>query len=357
MTYAESLASIGAAADAEVASLLLSLNAAQSDLADALDANVAQDAAHAAEVAALEARIADLEAQVAALTPTDPVDPDPVTPAPTGALRYRPPVLVNPTTITLTNASRKATMDPTKDYIVRLGEVIDTPSGIELNGGRNVVLIGGTIRFSRDYSGGVVTELGKKNRAVFIKGLSTQTAPRTVHIEGLHIAGDFTWEGINVDSQSEPNLTVTLQNIRVDRINVYLPGTTGSHEGGDVFQCWNGPTELRIDRLTGADCRYQGLFIQSNAFGTGVERPYTISRVNLSGRQPSSAYLLWHASPSSIPLNVSDVWVDSTDAWPDGCIWPKDGNATWKAQRGTPPGGDFVPAGVAGVGYVSPGYL
>ncbi len=65
MTYSESLASIGAAADAEVASLLLSLNAAQSDLADALDANVAQDAAHAAEVAALRARIATLEAQVA----------------------------------------------------------------------------------------------------------------------------------------------------------------------------------------------------------------------------------------------------------------------------------------------------
>lgn len=356
MTYSESLASIGAAADAEVASLTSALDAAQADLAAARADAVEAAAGYEALVASLEARIADLEAQVAALTPTDPVDPPPP-PPPAGALRYKPPTLVNPVTITLTNANRKATMLPGQDYIIRLGEVIDTASGIELNGGRNVVLIGGTIRFSRDYSGGVVTELGKKNRAVFIKGLSTQTAPRTVHIEGLHIAGDFTWEGINVDSQSEPGLIVQLQNIRVDRINVFLPGTTGSHEGGDVFQCWNGPTELRIDRLTGADCRYQGLFIQSNAFGTGVERPYSISRVNLSGRQPSSAYLLWHSSPSSIPLNIDDVWVDSTDAWPDGCIWPKDGNRTWRANRGTPPGGDFVPAGVAGVGYVSPGYL
>lgn len=62
MTYSESLASIGAAADAEVASLTSALNAARADLATVRADNDAL-------VASLEARIADLEAQVAALAP------------------------------------------------------------------------------------------------------------------------------------------------------------------------------------------------------------------------------------------------------------------------------------------------
>ena len=40
-------------------------------------------------------------------------------------------------------------------------------------------------------------------------------------------------------------------------------------------------------------------------------------------------------------------------------LWPKPstGDRSWEAvQVGTPLGGNFVPEGVAGVGYVSPGY-
>lgn len=350
MTYQAELASIGALADAEIATLsseIAALAQAKSDLE-------LQVASREATITTLSTTIEDLKAQIAALTAPPVVTP----PVSTSAkLRYAPPVLVNPTTITLSNTSRKATLDINKDYIIKLSGVIDVASGIEINGGRNVVLIGGTIRFSKDYSGGVVTNLGKANRAIYIKGNSAQTQPRTVHIEGVHIAGDFTWEGINIDSQSEPGMRVQIQNVRVDRINVYLPGTTGSHEGGDFIQCWNGPTELFLDRLTGADLRYQGFFIQSNAFGTGVEKTYRISNVNLVGRQPSSAYLLWHSSPTSIPIVVENVWVDSTDAWPDGCIWPKDGNKTWGALKGVPPTGDFVPASSVGANYISPGYL
>lgn len=354
MTYQAELASIGALADAEIATLsseITSLEQVNSDLA-------LQVASRDATITSLSSTVEDLRAQIAALTAPPVVTPPPTPPATTTAkLRYAPPTLVSPTTITLSNTSRKAILDINKDYIIKLNGVIDVSGGIEINGGRNVVLTGGTIKFGKDYSGGVVTNLGKANRAIYIKGNSLQKAPRTVHIEGVHIAGDFTWEGINIDSQSEPGMRVQIQNVRIDRVNVYLPGSTGSHEGGDFIQCWNGPTELFLDRLTGADLRYQGLFIQSNAFGSGVEKTYRISNVNLVGKQPSSAYLLWHSSPGSIPIVVENVWVDSTDAWPDGCIWPKDGNKTWGALKGVPPTGDFVPASTVGTNYVSPGYL
>lgn len=66
MTYSESLTSIGAAADAEVASLTAALSAAR---AAAVEAEVA----HSTEVAGLLAQIDDLEAQLAALTPRPPL--------------------------------------------------------------------------------------------------------------------------------------------------------------------------------------------------------------------------------------------------------------------------------------------
>lgn len=72
MTYAESLASIGAAADAEVASLTSALEGAVADLVAAqatIDAKQSWIDGAKVDIAALEARIADLEAQVAALTP------------------------------------------------------------------------------------------------------------------------------------------------------------------------------------------------------------------------------------------------------------------------------------------------
>lgn len=65
MTYSESLSAIGAAADAEVASLTAALAAAR---AAAVEAQVA----HSAEIAALFAQIDDLEAQLAAVAPPAP---------------------------------------------------------------------------------------------------------------------------------------------------------------------------------------------------------------------------------------------------------------------------------------------
>ena len=292
------------------------------------------------------------------------------------ALTWAPPPLVSPTTITLSNSARKAIMDPTKDYIVQMPSVIDVAGGIELIGGRNVRLIGGKIQFSQLYSAGVNTALGTANRAVYIKGNPAQTVPRTVHVEGLWIAGQYTFEGFNIDSQSEPGLTVQLQNIRIDQVNTLLPGD-GSHQGGDAMQNWNGPYRLHIDRFTVANAGYQGFFLQQKAFGTGPIDTYRIKNVNINGSayvSPSmsghtnpqlgnntSAYLVWHSNPSTVPIVVENLYLQKnpSKSWPNGVIWPQDSNATWGAIEGAPPGGDFVPSStwVGGTAYTSPGYI
>lgn len=51
---------------------------------------------------------------------------------------------------------------------------------------------------------------------------------------------------------------------------------------------------------------------------------------------------LWWETPPDPPVKV---WEHT---WPPGA---------WSAREGVPPEGDFVPAGRAGIGYRSPGYL
>jgi len=69
VTYAESLTAIGAAADAEVASLTAALEQARAEVVAAIEAADADAADLEAIISGLEARIAELEAQVLELTP------------------------------------------------------------------------------------------------------------------------------------------------------------------------------------------------------------------------------------------------------------------------------------------------
>ena len=90
-------------------------------------------------------------------------------------------------------------------------------------------------------------------------------------------------------------------------------------------------------------------------------------RVNLIGNE-ESAYLLWRGKADTRGgqldwgWHVEDVWVQSREkarGQRDMFLWPKPshGDPSWNdVHEGLPPGGDFVPAEVAGVAYVSPGY-
>jgi len=63
------------------------------------------------------------------------------------------------------------------------------------------------------------------------------------------------------------------------------------------------------------------------------------------------------------PVEIDNVWVRPAAKKAgkrDYFLWPKPGQAgdkTWdKVREGVPPGGDFVPEGLPGLNYKSPGY-
>ena len=74
--------------------------------------------------------------------------------------------------------------------------------------------------------------------------------------------------------------------------------------------------------------------------------------------------MLWAPDKEGqFPVEIENVWVQPQErrrGYRDLYLWPKpgQGDTFWQdVKEGIPPDGDFVPDGVAGRGYVSPGYL
>ncbi|MFC3686888.1 hypothetical protein ACFQL5_02330 [Aquipuribacter hungaricus] len=266
----------------------------------------------------------------APVTPADPaawpepVETDPVLAAATAEDFLRPaaPVAGARTSLPLPRASWTAPVltDPyvwrpsatdrvlknvgDRDVLVVWPETpLDVNGGFQINGGGDIVSIGGVIQPSRRYFE-PMTPAPNNNRCLYIGGSTEQKAPRTIHIEGLHCAGPNVWEGINIDSKGERgSLTVQMRDVRIDRVNVDLPGGVGNHYGGDALQTWNGPHRLLLDGFTAKDLHYQGLFLQPYAFGSGALGQWELRNVQLQAAGTGSAYLLWLADSSSTPLS------------------------------------------------------
>jgi hypothetical protein len=276
-------------------------------------------------------------------------------------LSWAPPALSSPLTLNVPSSGGWFKLDSTRDYIVEVGNV-SAVGGVVLEGGHNVVLIGGHITIP--WAGS--TPGMNDRRALYLKG---QTG--TVHVEGLLIddqGGDL-GEGIQIAAQ---NAIVQLENVRVTDIHARDEvGFTDCHP--DIIQPHSGYKELRVDRLTGRS-DYQGTFLKA-------ESPYTLGltdlrNVNLVGL-PTAHYLFWQELAST-PVILTNFWINSQTRYslgysvypdiqkplgreavlsPDGArvYWPTS-NITGFIAKGTPAGGDFVPLGVAGTSYVSPGY-
>jgi hypothetical protein len=184
---------------------------------------------------------------------------------------------------------------------------------------------------------------------VYLKG---QTG--TIHIEGLHIGGAELAEAFNLDQRL--GAIVQLQNIRIETVR----GLRAGHHA-DLVQTWAGPAELRIDGLTGST-DYQGFFLLPNQHFTGdAPRKFDFRRMNITGTD-KAGYLLWRQTNPAFEFSLSEVWLQPnpkrTDR--DQFLWPKPstGDKSWENVKiGVPPAGDFVPEGVAGLNYVSPGYV
>jgi hypothetical protein len=217
--------------------------------------------------------------------------------------------------------------------------------------------------------------------------ISKRNGPRGhVFIEGVWIhaplqSSQSTSDGIAVNDSSSQPTDVTLENVRID-------GVSGCEAGGnhsDVFQPWYaGNARVHIDRLSGvSNC--QGLQIDPSLAwqNDGVyATEYIIKNTNLvssstNGRNDLLFWLTYGLDCNSGPITLTNVYEQNAlgslfieAAWPDtdqpaACksVWssptlsfPSSPQISGSIRNGLPPGGDFVPIGVAGIGYISPGY-
>jgi hypothetical protein len=258
-------------------------------------------------------------------------------------LAWAPPRLQNPTTVRVTSAARWLSLDPNRDYRVELpAHPIVGVGGVVIDGGHNVVLIGGEIH---------VPWHGESTDATSRRGLYLVNQTGTVHIEGVRIGGADLSEGIDL---SEPlGAVVQIENVRIDRIRAH-DERTWSDNHPDLIQTWAGPAVLRVDGFTGST-DYQGFFLAPNQYGSQAPpRSIDLRRINLISTHRCTCVLLWDST--STPIHTADLWVAvAASRTLASALWP--GREAWPgARRGRPPGGDFVPSGTAGIGYRSPGY-
>jgi hypothetical protein len=291
--------------------------------------------------------------------PSDPPpsDPPPGEPAaseaPADPLRWAPPALTDPITIELGTGYTHTTLSTARDYVVRLPPT-QKVGATWIEGGHNVVIVGGSVTIPADLPADAPSA---QRTAIYVKG-----ATGTVHIEGVLIdgAGASELDGVDV---AAPQATVQLQNLRI----VGIHGGLGSFHA-DVVQPWGGVHELRIDRLTGTS-NYQGLMLADTSGAIGSAQ---LSRIDLTATtEPAVDYgghmiLLRTSGDSSAcatyPVDMQDVHVIPrpgrtlvNSVYPAGVAGACPG-MTGAVTAGPPAGGSWVPAGVAGVGYVSPGY-
>lgn len=304
----------------------------------------------------------------AALTPTAGT---PTTEPPSSAwdifqspLRWPTPTLAEPTTIELGSGYTETKLSPRKDYLLELPPG-GKHGGTTIDGGHNVVLTGGAISLERQLTAG---EEANARRAIYIKG-----ATGVVQIEGVLIdnPNGAEFDGIDIDA---PEATVQLENLRIVGLR---GGLHGFH--ADVVQPWGGVANLRIDRLTGSS-NYQGLSLQQDLGPIGTAQLFEVD-LTATAEEPvdGGGHMLWltsgTSSCSSYPVTLEQVFVEPRpgrrlvdSVWPSAnsglpcaevgvatASWP-DLMATGTVQAGTPPGREFVPEGIAGGAYVSPGY-
>jgi len=273
-----------------------------------------------------------------------------------GAGPRNPPALVDPIVVQLPASYYGATFPVDQDVELVMPE---DPrwSVINVTGGRNIVLKGGSTVLTSDSGNSVVRFSG---------------ASGSVTIEDTIIdVNGHTDDAVDVSGSSAAPYVffpdVFLINDRIDGIN-----TDQEHNHGDIFQPEGSIGNLVIENLTGSS-NYQGIFILSRFPVTSAY----LKNVNLSyepGGQPVT-YLLWIRSASDgsaesmYPITLDNTWVqprpnqnaaaDAVAPWSgdrtgDGASigaidggstvsWPSNEHVVGMVHVGQPPGGDFAP--------------
>jgi hypothetical protein len=278
-----------------------------------------------------------------------------------------------------TGENQQPLLDAETDYRIHLPPV-PLEGGLQISGGRNVIIIGGQIDLtvpcsdaSSDCHGINVTKPTPGN--VFIEGVWIRDPQQTIT--------QSTGDGVDVDDTGANPNTITIENVRIDGIS----GCSGGPDHADVYQPYAAANGIqRIDHLT-ATTNCQGLQVdpdlawsRDHAFPKHIIIKNTNIRVlrnPFSGDENRYAFTFtYDQGCNSGPIVLSNVWLSEPHGHLNGnAVWPDVNEPTrcrahWDGVRlsfphtritgtimaGTPPQGDFVPAGKAGIDYKSPGY-
>jgi hypothetical protein len=252
-------------------------------------------------------------------------------------LPRKPPTLTNPIVIKVKDQIGEIKLSTSRDYRIVLPttRAWKNNRGLWITGGRNVVVIGGTVDVGygwRDGSGKVV------KRAAYFRD-----STGIVHIEGVRFMSSSTQkltEGINI---SLPGASLRLFNVWMSSL---LTGSQDTNHA-DVVQAWGGPKYLFVDGLTAAT-QYQGLFLLPQQHSSASVSTYDLRRIWVDGR--NAAYLLWRTG--DFPVRTSEVYVTGSTRQSSG-LWPS--RSAWPYVKTTRPSHKFGSTG--GYAYRSPGYL
>ncbi|QUD88060.1 hypothetical protein [Phenylobacterium montanum] len=277
-------------------------------------------------------------------------------------LAWAPPVLIDPLTVVVRPGDFTASCQGRDCRLV-------WPPGrhvgaVRIFNARNLVSIGGwtSVPQPADHSNAPPSRI-----------LEVSGATGVVHIEGL--LGDASAGGMSDGLDfNAPKAVVQIENVRID-------GVFGFYDQfhADCIQPFGGVKALRVDRFT---CRtgYQGLSIwpvSTSPAGWSVDlRHVDITAIGpvIHGAHNDGGYLYWpcraadcanvaRTSLSEVYLQPRPGMAAASTVWTGGLVQPMAGAIGFSrlpidghVTIGAPPNGDFVPPGVAGPAYRSPGY-
>jgi len=302
-------------------------------------------------------------------------------------LAWRPPALVHPKVVTLCNCNLVndqiiVNLAAGQDYILKDHVLLTHP--VVIQGGHNVVWIGGAIRPSSGPDIGIqlIRDIGQGGG--------------TIHLEGIYLDGidgvltdgieGGEWASTHAPSGTRADATLQIENVRID----HLSGDSGvSHQ--DCIQHYGGWKDLRVDHFT-CQTLYQGFYLpweDAGANNQGVLSHWDLRNANLTDSRNATGTgmqtllhfgdlgpAVFDATSHQQGGNLSNVYLGATQKSLDQETYPNsgttsldgtlvhstvnaDGTISWANSwaisgfitPGDPPGGDYVPLGVAGLHY------
>lgn len=232
-------------------------------------------------------------------------------------LRFAPPPLSSPTILTVSAGGtdrQQFTLNDDEDAILQFpNQTIYHP--VQVDGGRNVVVMGGSIVYSGCYTRALSFSRMPAGSVVFIEGM-------TIDVSNAPGA-----DAINANGATNTSPDVYLQNSRI----VGVHGTAAGHHG-DGFQfdgttsgnCIAGRGHLYVGNCD-IETSYQGLIVAKHTyhdpsftFVNRVENCYF--NYNNITSDPRCAYIYWTssgASPYTLCnyLDMQNVWMNERTPW------------------------------------------